>query len=429
MNISTSAPVLLLTAIFSYASLAQTPPSRPAFPGAEGYGAGASGGRGGEVAHVTNLKDIGPGSFRDAVSHSGRTVVFDIGGVIKTKSKIAVSSDITIAGQSAPGEGITIYGEGVSFSGSQNIIVRYVRFRQGIAGSRGGKALNVTQAHDLIFDHVSALWGRWDSLGFTEGVERVTLQNSIIGQAVDPQRFGALIDGVHQVTLARNLWMSNQSRHPKLKGDIQFINNVVYNWGVSGTIGGHSAAVWHQDMIGNLWIKGPSSSDKALDTFASTDTVFQRDNAIDLQPDGQLNPRPLEKSDFHGETPPTFTDTPFHAPPIPVTIQTPQAAFETVAQSAGVSLHRDSVEATLITQLRSFGTQGQIIRSEAETGGQPEVVPAVRPADFDTDTDGIPDDWERQHGLNPNDAKDATALAPSGYSHLEEYLNSLYVQR
>ncbi|BCM92574.1 hypothetical protein IAD21_04456 [Abditibacteriota bacterium] len=417
---------LLFAGLFCSVARAQAPATFPAFPGAEGFGALATGGRGGEVVHVANLNDSGKGSFREAVSRPGHTVVFDVGGVIKTKSKIAVASNVTIAGQSAPGEGITIYGEGVSFSGSKNIIVRYVRFRQGIAGSRGGKAINVTKASDLIFDHVSALWGRWDSLGFTEGVERVTLQNSIIGQAIDPQRFGALIDGVHKVTLARNLWINNQSRHPKLKGDIQYINNVIYNWGVSGTIGGHSAAVWHQDMIGNLWIKGPaSSSDKALDTFASTDTVFQRNNVVDLQPDGQLKTRPIEKSDFHGETPPTFTDAPFQTPPIAVTVQSPETTFETVAQSAGVSLHRDAVETTLIAQLRSLGTEGKIIRSEAEMGGQPEVTPVSHPADFDTDADGISDAWERQHGLNPNDIKDGPQLAPSGYSHLEEYLNSL----
>ncbi|RYX82891.1 hypothetical protein EON83_17435 [bacterium] len=416
---------LLAVALLCPATLAQTPHPVPAFPGAEGFGAGATGGRGGTVVHVTNLDDGGEGSFREAVSRPGRMVVFDVGGVIKIKSKVAVSSDITIAGQSAPGEGITIYGEGVSFSGSKNIIVRYIRFRQGIAGSRGGKSINVTQASDLIFDHVSALWGRWDSLGFTEGAQRITLQNSIIGQAIDPQRFGALLDGVREVTLARNLWINNQSRHPKLKGDIQYINNVIYNWGVSGTIGGHSAAVWHQDIVGNLWIKGPSSTDKALDTFASTDTVFQRNNVVDLTPDGQLTPRPIEQSDFLGETPPTFTQTAFLQPPFPVTITSPESAFVVVSQFAGNSLHRDAIETALINELRSLGTEGKIIRSEAESGGQPEITPVSRPADFDSDRDGIADDWERQHNLNPNNASDASQTARSGYTNLEKYLNSI----
>ena len=220
----------------------------PAFPGAQGFGALATGGRGREVVHVTNLNDKGAGSLRDAVSKPKRTIVFDVGGVIVIASKIAVESDITLAGESAPAPGIVIYGEGVSFSGSKNIIVRYLSFRQGIKGSRGGKSINLTQGSDIIFDHVSALWGRWDSLGFTSKAERVTLQNSIIGEPIDPQRFGALIDSARQITIARNLWIHNSSRNPKVKGDLQYLNNIVYNWGGSGVTGGHSAAVWHQDV-------------------------------------------------------------------------------------------------------------------------------------------------------------------------------------
>lgn len=396
-----------------------------AFPGAEGFGALVTGGRGGEVVHVTNLNDSGPGSLRDAVSKPKRTIVFDVGGVIKIKKPVAVQSNITLAGESAPGPGITIYGEGISFSGSHNVIARYLRFRQGITGSRGGKSLNVSKGSDMIFDHVSALWGRWDSAGLTQDTARITLQNSIIGEAIDPQRFGALFDGVREITIAHNLWLNNQSRSPKVKGDLQYINNVIYNWGGSGVPGGHSAGVWHQDMVNNLFIAGPSTKGSALALFASTDWVFQSGNEVDLTPDGKLNTQPIVEADFHGDTPPTFQKAPFNTPPVPVTVLPVQENLARVIKGTGASLVRDEVETRLIAQLQSLGTQGAIVHSEAEAGGQPEVAPVFRAADFDSDGDGLPDAWEKEHKLNQKDASDGNALAPSGYTNLEIYLHSL----
>ena len=125
-----------------------------AFPGAEGFGRFATGGRGGEVYHVTNLNDSGPGSFRDAVSKPNRIVVFDTGGVIKIKSRIAVSPNITIAGQTAPGDGITIYGNGLSFSKADNAIVRYLRIRMGINAGKE-EAVGIAQGSDMILHHLS----------------------------------------------------------------------------------------------------------------------------------------------------------------------------------------------------------------------------------------------------------------------------------
>ena len=140
----------------------------PAFPGAEGFGAAASGGRGGAVYHVTTLADVGPGSFRDAVSQPHRTVVFEVGGTIRLAANLSVSSDLTIAGETAPGEGICLYGGSVSLGGQGNIILRYLRFREGIAGDRGRKSLGMDRgAHDIIIDHCSMEWGRWDNLGIT----------------------------------------------------------------------------------------------------------------------------------------------------------------------------------------------------------------------------------------------------------------------
>ena len=174
------------------------------------------------------------------MSKPNRTVVFDVGGVIRLKSNVAVSSHLTLDGTDAPGDGITLYGRSVSFSGQNNVIVRYLRFREGIAGDKGKCSVNLSGGGDMIFDHCSIEWGRWDCLGLTQGSHDITFQNCIIGEGVDPQRFGSLSDSVTNITYTHNLWINNQSRNPKAKGRIQYINNVVYNWGVCGLVGGHS---------------------------------------------------------------------------------------------------------------------------------------------------------------------------------------------
>lgn len=398
----------------------------PAFPGAQGFGATATGGRGGAVVHVTTLADSGPGSLRAAVSAGKRIVVFDVGGVIEIKSPLTVPDNITLAGQSAPGPGITIYGDSVSFSNSKNVIVRHLRFRQGIESGRGAKTVNVTSGSDMIFDHVSASWGRWDTMGVTKNSAGITFQHCLFAEAIDPQRFGGLIDSSKGITLCGNLWMNNQSRNPKIKGDLQYINNVVYNWGVSGVPGGHSAAVWRQDVINNLFVKGPSSNDKILDMFAATDHVYQTGNVADLDRNGVLNGRPVVAADFLGETPPTFQTAPSNAPPVPVEVLGVPEAYRKIVAEVGASRPRDAVDKRFIQQLTSLGTRGAIIRRESEVGGQPKIPAVTRPAGFDTDRDGMPDAWERAHGLNPSDAGDGSADADGdGYSNVEEYLNAL----
>ena len=131
-----------------------------AFPGAEGFGRYTTGGRGGKIYHVTNLDDSGTGSFRDAVSQSGRIIVFDVCGVIRLKSALVVKGNNTILGQTAPGEGVQVYGERISFSGATNLIVRHMRFRMGVNGTNGKDACGVANGTDMIFDHLSVLWGR-----------------------------------------------------------------------------------------------------------------------------------------------------------------------------------------------------------------------------------------------------------------------------
>ncbi len=421
----------LLAVVLPLAFLSAARAELLAFPGAEGFGANASGGRGEAIYHVTNLDDSGDGSLRDAISQSHRIVVFDIGGVINIKSQLSFSSHLTVAGQTAPGDGITVSGQGVSFSHQQNVIIRYLRFRSSHVTSNGTKTLNVTSGSNMIFDHCSISWGRWDNLGFTSGAHDITLQNCIISEAINPQRFGALVDGGDRITIVRNLWIDNQSRNPKGKANLQFINNVVYNWGSNGYVGGHSGAVWNEDLINNYFIKGPSSAGSFLAQFSSTDHVFQSGNLVDLDRDGSLNGRNIVEADFRENQQsagiPTFSFKPFNDPPVPVTLQPPADAFATVIAEAGASLHRDAVDKRLIEQLRSLGSLGAIINDETIVGGAGTIVGGTTP--LDTDRDGMPDKWELSHGLNPNLPTDGSQVAEAtGYTNVEVYLNSLVPQ-
>jgi pectate lyase len=348
----------------------------PPFPGAEGFGALATGGSGGENYCVTNLDDSGPGTFRDAVSSPHRTVTFGVGGVIHLKSNVDASSDLTILGQTAPNDGITLYGHSISFSRCTNVVVRYLRIREGIAGDRGKCSINITDGGNMIFDHVSVEWGRWDCLGLTRGSHDITFQYCIFGQGIDPQKFGALVDTVTNVTFNHNLWIDNQSRNPKAKGTIQYINNIVYNWGVNGLVGGHSEADHELDVIGNYFIKGPSSNNHFVGMFTPTDHVFQQDNYVALNSDGQLDGHLITDDEFRdtgGAA--VFASKPFLQPPVPVTIDSPTDAWGKIVADAGCSLHRDAVDQALIGELKSLGKTGHIITNESEmafVGRQPD---------------------------------------------------------
>jgi hypothetical protein len=439
----------------------------PAFPGAMGFGAVATGGRGGETVHVTTLEDAGPGSFRDAVSKGNRTVLFDVAGVITLQSAISLPSNLTIAGQSAPGDGITIYNNACSISGQSNIIIRYVRFRAGMASARGSKTLGINYSHNIILDHVTISWGRWDNTGMTakaapkapkpavgdagEGDDKpeakalqpkplddrshdITMQDCLVSEGLDPQRFGALIDEAMNITVCRTLWADNNSRNPKAKGTIQIINDVVYNWEVGGLVGGHSAAEWHQDVINNVFIAGPNTKERsALPMYKETDHVFSRGNLIDVDKDGQFNPREVQEGDFKGNGPDdhvTFVQTAYNHPATDVPVLSAQDALQHVLAHAGASLHRDAIDARIIAQVKSFGKEGAIIHDEKDVGGI-AAVPATsdaKPAP-DADHDGIPDAWESAHGMDAHNAADAATPGKAGYTRLEEYLNSLVETR
>ncbi len=391
-----------------------------AFPGAEGYGAYATGGRGGEVYHVTHLKDNGPGSFRDAVSKPNRTVVFDLSGVIKIGSRVNVASIITIAGQTAPGEGISIYGNGISFSKQKNIIVRYIRFRGSINMSRGSCTVTADSVQNVIFDHVSIEWGRWDNLHI-QASKDITLQYCLIGEAIDPQRFGALLERPERLTIHHCLWIDNQSRNPKAKAGIEYINNVVYNWGSSGFVGGHSSAHHYQDLINNYFIAGPNSSGSYLSMFTATDHVYHQGNMVDLNKDGILNGRPVVDSAFKRAS---IVANRQNESPVKVTIQSAADAYTKVLDEAGSSQKRDAIDRRLASYLRSLGQAGKVFWTETEAGGHPKIEELK--AQLDTDADGMPDTWEKTHSLDPSNAADRNLLVKkSHYTRLEEYLNTI----
>jgi hypothetical protein len=399
-----------------------------AFPGAEGFGALATGGRGGEIVHVANLNDAGPGSLRDAVSKDDRIVVFDVGGYIYLKSGLHVGSDITIAGQSAPGQGIGIAGDYVSLSGSHNVIVRFVRMREGLSASRGKSSLMITGGKEMIFDHVSVEWGRWDCVDINQ-CQDITIQNSLIGQGIDPQRFGCLCQ-CDDITFSHDLWVDNQSRNPKSKGhNIQFINNVVYNWGVTGYVGGHSEAGHSADMIGNFFIKGPSSrTNRFAGEFAATDHIFQAGNMVDLNMDGQLNGKPVQSCALGaGDSAPTLVTHSTMTSVMTTEIQPAMDAYATVIATAGCSLERDEVDQRLVDEVKSLGKRGRIINDPAEVGGFGEIkggTSLIAPG-----SDPIPPGWKAAHGIDPNDSHAYRGTDHEGRMVAEEFLNDLVNDR
>ena len=275
------------------------------------------------------------------------------------------------------------YGRSVSFSDQKNVVVRYLRFREGIAGDKGKCSVNLSAGSDMIFDHCSIEWGRWDCLGLTGGSHDITFQNCIIGEGVDPQRFGSLADDVTNITFTPNRWLNNQSRNPKAKGRIQYINNVVYNWGVCGLVGGHSGAEHFQDVIGNYFIAGPNSHARFVGEFSATDHVFQTDNFADLDQDGKLNGREVVAGDFgNGAVAPIFVGVPSAGSLAGLKIESAVSAVTNILAAGGCSLHRDAVDARLVDAVWSFGKRGKIIHSEFASGGAGELKEIHAPANL-----------------------------------------------
>lgn len=397
-----------------------------AFPSAEGFGRLAKGGRGGEVYYITNLNDSGAGSLRDALSKSGRTIVFEVGGVIKIASRLIVPANTTIAGQTAPGGGITIYGDGVAYN-TNNVITRHIRIRMGKGGTANKDAVGIAEGHSMIWDHCSISWGRDGTFDANPSsgktIANLTVQNSIVAQGLQTHSTGGLLiaDGA---SIIRTLYINNHTRNPKARKTTQFINNVVYNWGVAAYILGDTEGRSDGYLAGNYFITGPNSSGGTLKDPTAAYRVTAQNNYYDSDKNGKLNGRLLGKGDFGAVT---WLETPeVDFPKVPEL--TAEDALAWIAKNAGTSRWRDEVDQLLINELNSFGTKGTQIADEAELGLTNKVgnVPGGT-APLDSDKDGMPDDWEIKHDLNPNSASDrnGTNLSASHYTNLEMYLNEL----
>lgn len=391
----------------------------PSFPGAEGFGAAATGGSRNpgqpqQVYRVTTVKDDGPGSFRDAISAPGRVIVFDVGGYIHIGKRLHVPDNTTIAGETAPGDGICFKDEEVDLTRSKNIIIRNVRFRQGTDFGHVHQYSIGAAGSNIIMDHCSIEWGRWDCIGLTNGTN-ITFQSCIIGEGLDPQRFGALVYS-DNITFKSCLWINNHGRNPKGCGKIQYVNNVAYNWQTGGYDLGHSQKeTWH-DIIGNYYINGPVSRRGFYYGVNALCHVYQSGNLYDGNCDGILNGTPVNVEGADN------LQAPWARTPVPITATTARVAYKEAISDVGVNPpHRDPLDARLIGDLTSLGTKGRMADFVADAGGW--VPLRSGPPAVDTDRDGLPDYWELAFPPYTATGMSADGMSRSGYTNLEDYLH------
>ena len=396
-----------------------------AFPDAQGWGRFATGGRTGSVYHVTNLNDSGTGSLRDAVSQPNRIIVFDVSGVIRINSRIVFSKNLYVAGQTAPGEGVTVYGDGVSFSGADNIIVRYMRFRMGAVGTKDKDCAGIANGQNMIFDHCSFAWGQdenfsinWDNKGTAP--KNVTLMNSIVGQGLMTHSAGGLMQA-ENITLYRILLVDNSTRNFKVKGINQYTNNLVYNWkNAAYNMGGDSEGQSYANIESNLFINGPAVGGNCLTGGNSNFHFYGADNWQDSNRDGIYNPTEFT-GDGGGDRQATAYDYPA------LEKWAAKDLVEKLLPDVGACLpYRDLADCYMIDEVLSYGTKGKLITNENEL---PIGVPTTWPwykgeKRQDTDGDGMPDAWETANGTDPQ-KDDAMTIAANGYANIENYINSI----
>jgi hypothetical protein len=420
-----------------------TPAQQLAFPSAEGSGRFATGGRGGAVYEVTNLNNSGTGSLVDAVSQPHRTIVFRVSGTIELGSIILQpKANITIAGQTAPGDGICIKGR-LKISAS-DVIVRHIRVRVDAGGANSsGDAIDIggSAISDIMVDHVSASYSRDEGISATELADNVTVQWCIISEALtyEAHSFGSLIRGDYgdEKTYHHNLYAHNWGRLPRPGNytafptdtsglNLDFRNNVVYNW--KGSVPGYNddiGSVSNYNFIGNAYIPGPESSGNSI--FRERCTVctgYYEDNALN----GAVPADPWSlvsyRSDYTAQQIAAYKARSHVIPMQPVTTTSPLQARSDVLACAGASVpKRDTIDRRIVVNVLT-----QTGHSIDSTVHQPEGAwppLASLPAPADEDHDGMPNDWEIAHGLNQNDPADRNSIGEDGYTQLELYLNSL----
>jgi hypothetical protein len=414
----------------------------PAFPGASGGGMYTTGGRGGAVIKVTNLNDSGAGSLRDAINQKeSRIVIFEVSGTINLESQLLINNgNLTIAGQTAPGDGICIKGHEVRIS-ADNIIIRYIRFRPGDIAGVEHDALTGMRNRDIIIDHCSMSWSTDETVSLYDN-ENFTLQWSIISESLNnsvhskgAHGYGGIWGGKNASFLF-NIMAHHNSRNPRLQGTryqkqeghekAELVNNVIYNWGDKAIYGGENG---NYNLINNIFIPGPASPSKKvveiLEPYAPFGEFFLSGNEIWTN---QGNQKATNKNVTlpKGEYTKSIISKPFEFPIVSAPMGTKEAYKQTLAR-AGASLTRDAVDLRIISDITNrtytFGNMG-IIDSQNDTKGWPTLT--SMPPLFDSDGDGIPDSWETEFGLNPNDPIDGnTYTLDKRYTKLEVYINSL----
>lgn len=447
----------LASTLFGFFLLTTVGPAAapPAFPGAEGFGRMARGGRGGDVYHVTTLADAGPGSLREGIrsARGPRTVVFEVSGEIQLRSALLVDKPfLTIAGQTAPGDGITIRDFSVQMKNTHDVIVRFVRFRlgdenKGPDAKGADDTLTTDDVDRVILDHCSLSWAVDGTHDLRRG-GNFTLQWCIVSEALNRSLHNkgahamaaSYRDLTGNITLHHNLIATCRDRHPSLgsakappRHIVDFRNNLVYNWTSPGTT---NFADHFVNCINNVWRPGPTSDLAKLpiamkgslpdlakgymsgNIFEQRDDLT-RDNYASLDFKRWL--KPYGKYEYAG----TLADWKAAGPAdlgdaLPRTQPAAEAA-ELVLAHAGASLRRDAVDRRVVDDVRHG--RGRVIDSQREVGGFPPLRSA--PAPLDSDRDGMPDAWETAQGLDPRNPADRNGTDRHGYTHLERYLHSL----
>ena len=440
---------MMLTLLAALAVQAATPPREiVAFPGAEGAGRLSRGGRGGRVLRVTNLDDSGPGSLRAAIEERGpRTILFDVGGTIRLQRPLVIrNGEVTVAGQTAPGGGITLRDYHFEIAAS-DVVVRYIRSRLGDESGVESDAFTVSRGQRIIVDHVSASWSVDETLSVgssyrteREDLRDVTVQWSIIseslrraGHSKGEHGYGSLLRAGRgaRFSLHHNLWAHHAARMPRpgnyLAADddpeggfFDFRSNVFYNWG--GNHAGYNAdnerlSNARYNFVSNAYVRGPDSRRAiAFDERNPVARAYFAGNSMDggVPADPwSLVVIPAAATDYRLAEP---------VPMPPVTTDPACCAFERVLAGAGASLRRDPVDERVVASVRA--RSGRIIDRAADVGGWPELARGTPWTD--ADADGIPDDWERSNRLDPADAADgARDTDGDGYTQLENWLDWL----
>ena len=471
---------------------------QPAFPGAEGFGRYVTGGRGGNVFHVTNLNDSGEGSLRWALSQAGiKTIVFDVSGTIELKSKLNIPSNTTIAGQTAPGDGICVADYPCAINGN-NVIVRYMRFRLGndyvtTNGADGWDGFGALDKNNYIIDHCSVSWSIDECLSCIGG-KNITVQWCISAQSL---RHAGHTKGNHGyggnwggsgASFHHNPMIHHESRTPRLgpryttqlDERMDMRNNVIYNWTGNGVYGGEAMKI---NIVNNYYKPGPGSPSGVkgmriaavnlrTTKYVTQYTAYKPTEHIwgKFFVDGNVNTKysqvtednwtygmynQISNSDNDNLYTAVAKDTMRLRSPMPfphTTTHSADVAYEKVLAYAGASLHRDSHDALMVSDCRdgiatytgdyyekkaTSPTEGKknaagIINSPydnkpagADDNWSPWPTLTSNIPPVDTDGDGIPDSWEEEHGLDPNNAEDGKIVAEDGYTNLEHYLNSL----